>query len=166
MYKHTGYTFVRCLIHILPVGTALLLVGLNGVEYYIGGELEGAKHQDSQKLAGLAFAAKLHELLMLASIAAVLFSYIRKELAFGDGLPFGAVFASQQFTSINFLWSAEFLGTIYREWGQKRKKWNLLSIIFICCILGVSVGPSTNILIRPRLDDWPAGGTIFWLNAT
>ncbi|KAK5011846.1 hypothetical protein LTR28_004363 [Elasticomyces elasticus] len=166
MYKHKWHAFLRCLIHVLPVAAALLLIGMNGTEYYIGGELAGWKDQDTEKLAGLAFTAKLHELLMLASITAVFFSYARKELAFGDGLLFGAVCAGRQITSISFLWSMEFFGSIYREWGKKRKKWNLISMVITCCVLGVSVGPSTNILMRPRLDDWPAGGTTFWLNAT
>lgn len=157
---------VRCLIHVIPMAAAVGLIGLNASNYYIGGELEGQNGQDTQKLAALLFAAKLHELFMLASLATLLITYIRMELVFGDGLPFGAVFSAQQFTNISFLWSLELWGAIYHKWEKRGKKWFILSLLIVCTLLGVSVGPSTGVLMRPRLDDWPAGGTPFWINAT
>ncbi|KAJ9663789.1 hypothetical protein H2201_005510 [Coniosporium apollinis] len=166
MYKNRIYALLRCLVHIIPVSLALLLVVLNASGHYIGGELTGENNQDVSKLNGLSFAAKLHELFMLASLTTVIFTYIRRELAFGDGLPFGAVFAGLQFTTVSFLWSAEFFGTIYHEWEKRRKKWYLISLIIVCTLLGVSVGPSSSNLMKPRLEDWPAGGTTFWVNAT
>ena len=33
-------------------------------------------------------------------------------------------------------------------------------------LLGVSVGPASASILRPRLDDWPAGGTEFWINGS
>lgn len=62
-------------IHLLPAGAALALIVLNSTQYYVGGELAGPSGQDAEKLGALNFAAKLHELLMLASLAAVLFAY-------------------------------------------------------------------------------------------
>ncbi|KAL4894452.1 hypothetical protein BDV59DRAFT_175499 [Aspergillus ambiguus] len=157
---------VRSILHILPVGAALGLLVLNSIGYYIGGELSGRSGQDAEKLAALSFAAKIHELTMLASLGAVLITYIRKELAFGDGLPFGALFSGLQFQDISFLWSLEMWGTIYHEWQRKSTKWFIICLILICTFLGLTVGPSTNNLMKPRLDDWPAGGTKFWINGT
>ena len=139
---------------------------LNSTGYYIGAELSGVEGQDSQKLATLQFVAKLHELTILASLAAVMFTYVRRELTLGSGLPFGAVFAGFQVSNISFLWSVEFWAIIYHEWGKRRKKWFLVALISTCCLLGVSVGPSSAVLMRPRLENWPAGGTDFWVNAT
>ena len=42
----------------------------------------------------------------------------------------------------------------------------MILILFISTILGVSVGPSTAVLMRPRLGFWPAGGTAFGSTAT
>ncbi len=148
------------------MGAAIPLLILNGTGYYIGGELSGASGQDTQKLAALQFASKLHELTMLASIGAIMFTYVRRELAFGEGVPFGAVFAGLHVSNISFLWSVEFWSTIYHEWERRRKKWFLVTLICICCLLGVAVGPSSAVLMRPRLERWPAGGTDFWINAT
>jgi hypothetical protein len=166
MRKSRVDAFIRCSIHVLPVAAAISLVSLNASQYYIGGELTGKNGQDDEKLAALQFTAKLHELLMLASIGTIVFTYIRRELAFGDGVPFGAIFAGLQFQNISLFWSLEFWGTLYAHFSKRRKKFSLIAIIVVCTILGVSVGPSTAVLMRPRLDYWPAGGTTFWINAT
>lgn len=165
MHKHRGHAGWRCTVHLVPVVAALVLVVLNAAQYYIGGELAGASGQDPEKLSALQFAAKLHELTMLASLGTIIFTYIRWELAFGEGIPFGAVLAGLQVDSISLLWSSEFLGTIYSK-SKAYKKFFLVSTIVVGTLLGVSVGPSTANLMRPRLDDWPAGGTAFWINAT
>ena len=167
MYKSRGQALMRCSVHLLPVLAALALVILNITQFYVGGELRGASGQDQQKLAALQFAAKLHELLMLASLGAIVFSYIRKELAFGGGIPFGALFAGFQIEKLSLLWSSEFWGTVTHKWTfQQRRKFYLISLIVACTLLGVSVGPSTANLMKPRLDDWPGGGTTYWINAT
>lgn len=161
------HAILRCTIHVIPVAAALLLVSFNLHGYYIGGELAGAVGQDTQKLAGLQFAAKLHELLMLASLGVVVFTMVRKELVSIRGLPFGAVFATSSIDTISTLWSLEYWGLLYDAWKQKKgRRWFLVALITICIILGVSVGPSTANLMRPRLDNWPAGGSTFWLNST
>ena len=64
----------------------------------------------------------------------------------------------------------EFWAVIYHAWSHsktgKRRRWFLVALLFICIVLGISDGPSTANLMRPRLDDWPAGGTTYWINAT
>ena len=168
MYKNRGQALTKCIVHVLPVSASLAIVGLNIVQFYVGGELRGPGGYDVQKLAALQFAAKLHELLMLASLGAIVFTMIRKELAFGEGgIPFGALFAGFQIDKISLLWSSEFWGTLTHKWRfRRRTKLYLVSLIVVCTLLGVSVGPSSANLIKPRLDFWAAGGTTFWINAT
>lgn len=166
MKKNRLRATLRCVVHLIPISAAGALLVLNGSNHYIGGELSGAKDQDNQKLAALLFAAKLHELFMLASLSAIVITYIRKELVFGDGVPFGAVFSPTQFKDLTFLWSPELWGAVYHEWERRRKKWFIICLLVVCSIAGLTVGPSIGILMRPRLDLWPAGGTSFWINAT
>ena len=151
-------------IHLIPVATCICIVALNIRGYYIGGELSGPSGQDIERLAGLQFAAKLHELSMNASIAAILFSYIRYEVTFGDGLPFGAMFAGLQFRDISFLWSMELVGAARAKSLKHRR--TMIALIIGCTLLGVSVGPSSANILKPRLDWWEAGGTDFWINTT
>lgn len=116
---------------------------------------------------------------MLASIGTATFAYIREKMAFGDGVTIGTVFAGQQFSSINNLWSMEFWSAVYdahkhrksrslmkKGWYEVSSKWRMVWLITLATILGVSVGPSGAVLMRPRLEWWPAGGTDFWLNVT
>lgn len=167
IYKSRWHAVLRCTVHAIPVLAALALVVLNCMQIYIGGELEGRKGQDSEKLRALQFAGKLHELMMLTSLGTIIFTYIRRELVRGTGIPFGALFVGFQIDSISLLWSPEFLGTIYQKWSANRtKKIILVTSILVCTLLGVSVGPSSANLMQPRLDLWPAGGTSYWINTT
>lgn len=42
----------------------------------------------------------------------------------------------------------------------------MLVVISFCFILAAVAGPSSAILLIPRLADWPAGSTHIWVNAT
>ncbi|KJX97936.1 hypothetical protein TI39_contig452g00016 [Zymoseptoria brevis] len=168
--KSRRLVMVRSLLHLLPVAIAVILIYFNIWQYYVGGELAGPTGQDSQKLGALQFAGKLHELMMLATISAIVFSYIRAQLTFGEGVSIGTLLAGHQFSTISNLWSMEFWCAVYsakvQKKGGRRQKWWLIVVITVATLLGVSVGPSSNNLMRPRLDWWKAGGTEFWLDAT
>ena len=93
IYRNQKHALIQCTIHVLPVFGAVTLIAINLLQYCVDGGLSGVSGQDTEKLAVLQFAAKLHELLMLASLGTIVFTAIQRELALGDGLPFGAVFA-------------------------------------------------------------------------
>lgn len=154
----------RCgYIHFVPISTTIVLVVLNCKGYYIGSELAGAVGQDDAKFIALQFAAKLHELSITASLATVIFSYLQHKLVTDHGLPFGAIAAGSRFKEIDYLWSPEFWGVASANW-RKRDKTALTLLIITCAALVLSANPSSAVLIRPRLDMWPAGGTDFWIN--
>lgn len=156
--------FIRCFGHVIPAAGCVVLLAFNSQNWYLGQELPGEEGEDSQKLAAFQFAAKLHELMMLSSLAVILVTHIRKELALGSGVPFGLLFSGNNFQSINILWSLDLWGAICRSWDNRNKKMFILALIGFCSLLALSVGPSTAILIKPNLSFWPAGGTPFWLN--
>ncbi|KAL9616958.1 MAG: hypothetical protein Q9160_008228 [Pyrenula sp. 1 TL-2023] len=96
-------------------------------------------------------------------------TFIQRELTFGDGVPLGALLAAKEISSINYLWSSRFWGAVLfkNDTGSRMlKKWLLIPLITISTVLGVFVGPLSATLIIPRVDDWPAGGTNFWVNGT
>ena len=153
-------------IHVLPASVDISIALLNSFGYYIGEELAGAQGQDDEKLAGLQLAAKLHELTIQASIAAMLLQYIRHEIALGDGLPFGALFAGHLFKDVSFLWSSEFWGTANGTFTNRQRKWKLIILLVVCTLLGLTAGPASANILKPRRGDWPAGGTDFWLDVS
>ena len=71
----------RCLIHGIPVGFALFEIILNWNNYYVG--------VNTYSVALYQLIAKIHEIMIQASLAAIIFSFIRHELVLGGGLPFG-----------------------------------------------------------------------------
>ena len=150
-------------IHFIPVAATIIICYLNLAGYYIGSELTGISNQDNQKFIGLQFAAKLHELMINASLTAVIFSFIRYQLAIAGGLPFGALFTGLQFQEINFLWSMELWGAARARFLKVQLRLAIVLLVVVCAFLSVSAGSSSATLMRPRLDDWPAGGTDFWI---
>lgn len=151
------------LIHLLPASVAITIGILNTFGYYIGEELAGLQGQDTEKFAGLQLAAKLHELTIQASITTMLLQYVRHELALSDGMPFGALFASQLYKDISFLWSSEFWGTANGHFSTRKRKWRMIILLVLCAILGFTVGPASANIMKPRAGIWPAGGTDFWI---
>lgn len=149
---------LRALIHIIPVGVALWEVIFNWNTYYVGSNIHNqALYQ---------FCAKLHEMTAQASIAAVVFSYVRYEMSLGQGLPFGALFSGLQISQASYLWSMEFWGSIYSTNLSLRRKICMAATIVIAILLAATVGPSSAILLTPRLEYWPAGSTDIWINVT
>lgn len=157
IHRHRFIAWLHTSIHLVPVSVALAEVCLNWHGTFLGANVDG--------LSYLQFAAKAHELTMQASVSAMMFSYIRYELSIRQGLPFGALLSGFRFTQISYLWSMELWGAVFSNLPIRRKL-----TMFVIIILGVSLaaiaGPSSAILLIPRLDYWPAGRTHIWINAT
>ena len=131
---------------------------MNWNTYYVGASIHN--------LAYYQFGAKIHEVTAQASLAAVVFSYVRYEMALGQGLPFGALFSGLQISQVSYLWSMEFWGSISSKHLAARRRIGMSLIITTAIVLAATVGPSSAILLIPRLHYWPAGATNIWLNAT
>ena len=156
--KDRTIALLRSLIHLVPVSVALYLIILNWNTYYVGVSIYNQ--------AVYQLLAKIHEIAIQASLAAVVFSYIRHELTIGKGMPFGALLSGLQISQISYLWSMEFWGTIRSVHLSLRKKLPLLIFIFTCIVLASLSGPSSAVLLVPRLDYWPAGSTNIWVNSS
>ena len=148
----------RNTIHLLPVGGAIAAIHLNSRGLYIGASLKN--------LNALQFAAKVHELTMIASLTHILITMIREEMILGDGLPFGALLSGLQTSQLSYLWSMEFWGSIKAPSMTGWRKLRLIVMIVSCVSLAATVGPSSAIALIPRVGSWPAGRTRIWLNST
>lgn len=157
IHRNRAIALLHATIHVIPVGVALTEIYLNWHGTFLGANMRG--------LSYLQFGAKAHELTILASLSAMLFSYVRRELSVGEGLPFGALMSGFQFTQISYLWSMELWGASFSNMRVWRKL-NMIAVIIIGVSLAAIAGPSSAILLIPRLDYWPAGYTHIWINAT
>lgn len=156
--KNRSIALLRSSIHVIPLGVCLCEIIFNWNVYYVGSKVYNqALYQ---------FVAKVHEFTIQASLAAILFSYIRHELSLGEGIPFGSLFSALQVSQVSYLWSMEFWGSILSGHLSLRKKMPLIAMIAWSLALAASSGPSSAVLLIPRLSFWPAGKTSIWLNAT
>ena len=156
--KSYTIAILRGIIHVLPISFALAEIILNWNTYYVGAfPYNQAVYQ---------LLAKIHEILIQASLATVILAYLRHELAFGNGLPLGALVSGLQISQFAYLWSMEFWGTIRSATLTAWRKVKLLIVIITCFTVAILAGPSSAVLLIPRLDYWPAGSTDIWINAT
>lgn len=156
--KSRTTALLRALIHIIPVGVALWEIVLNWNAYFVGYALYDQAYYQ--------FGAKAHEIAIEASLSAVIFSYVRYELMLGDGIPFGALFSGLQVSQASYLWSMEFWGTLFSKSVSLKRRLLLLVVVAASVFLAAVAGPSSAVLLVPRLDYWPAGSTNIWINVT
>lgn len=149
---------LRNLIHLLPFSFALFEIIINWNVYYVGTR--------PYSTAVYQIIAKAHEVLIQASITTILFSVIRRELALGNGLPFGFLFSGLQVSQISYLWSMELWGAMRAESLLLSKKTVLFLTLTGGILLAATCGPASAVLLIPRLQLWPAGRTHIWINAT
>lgn len=114
------------------------------------------------------FAAKAHEITLQASLVSIALSYIRFQLTFGNGLPFGAFLSGLQITQISYLWSTELWSSLFvsSKTFQLRSKFTLLAMVTICGLIAATAGPSSAVLLIPRQTSWHSGSTYFYINGT
>ena len=149
---------IRNIVHVIPVGGAIAIIYFNLSGFYIGASM--------RNLAALQFAAKLHELFMVASLAKIVLYLVRNELVFERGLPFGALVSGLQTSQLSYLWSIEFWALVTASGFQWWRKVRLSVVIVASVLLAATVGPSSAIAMIPRPGEWPAGRTHIWFNGT
>ncbi|KAK3620433.1 hypothetical protein LTR56_023405 [Elasticomyces elasticus] len=156
----------RCAIHIFPICVSIVIITISNINIYLGRTLPGSIPSVAVNIALLQGAAKLQELLIVASTTAVVMDVLRYELLRGDGVPFGLLGSGFQFSELSFFWSPEFWGAMIYAPLTRRKRAILGGTLMIAGLVAVSAGPSCAILLVPRDQEWNAGGGTFYLPGT
>ena len=97
----------------------------------------------------------------MASLTTVVLHVLRHDLL-RDGVPLGFVGSGMFFSQASFFWSPEtFAATLYsvKSW----KKLRLLLLVTVAGALALLIAPSSAVLLQPRIQDVPAGGTAYYL---
>ena len=159
----------RCSIHILPLAVSIFLIALNLKGRYIGQHLPGSEsdHGDSVALAFIQVAAKIQELLAVASIAVVIFQTTNDALTDEHGLPLGLTTSGFSFARISYFWSPSFWGGTFGLCKLPNQRMIMMyTLTVLGGILGLTVGPASAILMLPRSATWQQFATTFWMNGT
>lgn len=148
MYSYKRRRIMRQILvfHFIPVSINFMLLGL-----YIRRVLWTPPWPTTNILNTLQLAAKVHETLMIASLASVLLHHIRYRLL-ADGVPLGLVTSPFRLLDLTYLWSQEFLAAWSGEEGDRR----LLSIFIhvFLFVLAAVLGPASAISMLPRSREW------------
>lgn len=151
----------RCGVHVLPVLVSVSIIAINVRQTYIGVDFISLIDSETLNIALLQTAAKLQELLIIASLATIVYQLLRDELLYGDGIPLGLIGAGIDFTKLSFFWSPEVLGSVRTLFKGNRvyRKIQLGLFLVLAGAIALLAGPASAVLLVPRKQDWPAGGT-------
>ena len=106
-------------------------------------------------LNGLQFVSKFHEITVTTSLTAIVLHRIHYSLMKHSGVPLGFLTSAYQLGALNYLVSAQFWGAATAKFRYKNSTWlPLWLLIAVSSVLASIVGPSSAILMIPRLDWW------------
>jgi len=156
------FTLHRCAVHVIPISFTAVILFLNLRGYYIGTSFASLIESQTINLLLLQVAAKAQELLIVASLATIIFHIARHELLFGDGLPLGLIGSGILFSNFGYFFSKEFFGSLSYT-GNKWRKIRFLIVLVIAGIIAALAGPATAVLLVPQSQEWTAGSTPFYM---
>lgn len=107
----------------------------------------------------LQIAAKLHEIVMVLSISAVILAIYRRRLI-GNGIRLGCLTAGYRVGDVGYLFSSPF----WRQGLERTRSWEILlcGLFVFATIMSATVGPASAVLLLPSLDWFDfAAGTAF-----
>ena len=186
MRKSFWIALSRCGVHLVPILVFSWLLTVNYKTVYFSPGFSVLDRYDAFYLALFQIAAKCQELFCIASLSTVLLEILRHELLHGGGIPLGLLPSHLWFNQASSLLSPEFLTGIQRCWQdlrhcfrrrsapkERRVKWShlwrsfrLVALIFAFVLLAALIGPFTAVLMVPKYQAYPAGGTRYSLEAS
>lgn len=160
--------FKRCVVHLAPILTTILVLTINFHGVYIGQDFAGPIKSETINLLLLQVAAKVHEIMIGWSLALIVFNVIRNEMVFGNGLPLGLIGSGLSFTSFEYFFRKEFYAAVQCWFKRERtlKKAMLVALLVVSGFVATLSGPASATLLVPKQQEWPSGGTEYFLNGT
>lgn len=134
--------------HLAPISVTAFLTVIYALNWvWPGAELETATH------AGLQFAAKVHEGLIIMSLSNILFHRLRYLIIGAHGVPLGLLSAPSQLSNPLYLLSPEFSGTFRRSLSRPRE-FRTVALAALLVVIGASAGPLSATLMVPQPGLW------------
>lgn len=141
----------QCLVHIAALLSTAALITLNLRQVWYS-DVDDVGHNSLQ---GLQFAAKVYELIVEASLAAVMVSLTRKALCSQKGLTLGGLVAAYQFGHASSISSPTFWASLPSTRGQMSlHRIGLPILLIVTTLLATSAGPVAAIALVPSLGYW------------
>ena len=167
-----GIALSRCGVHLAPMLVFAWLLTINCKTFFLGTGLSFHDRYDFLYLALYQIAAKLQEMLCIASLSTTLVEILRSDLLHGDGTSFGLISSHLWFVQPNSLFNPEYLSAalesidtlrrlLFRHTSHQRftctaftrqRRRQLLLVLFVpvLVVLAALIGPFTAVLMIPR----------------
>lgn len=142
-----------CMPHAIPFTITIIILYLNVREVYW--QDLGFPHQTSI-LQAFQYAAKAHEVMIAASLTAVVVHRIQHDLSCSKGVPFGFLTAGFRLVNPSVVFTKEFLGGVSASSRQQGilRLFPLAYLLVLAFVLTSVVGPSSAVAMIPRLSWW------------
>lgn len=154
IYRSRKAALLHSFVHLIPLATGTVLVGLNIHGHYIG-------DISITSLTAFQFASKLLEILMQASIAAIVLAFVRLQVLGMNEFPFGGLIAPFRTSEIASLWSLELWGCLTSNSIDIVTRLVLCILLPTAIILAGLIGPSSAILMIPRPIQHQSGAALY-----
>ncbi|TDZ31942.1 hypothetical protein C8035_v000923 [Colletotrichum spinosum] len=137
------------LVHIPAVGSTAVVMWIS-VEKWFWFPEDGPWEDVSADIINniLQFAAKLHELLVIASLSAIAVAMMKRSLV-GDGVRLGFLTGPYRVGDVNYLISSPFV----RQGVNRQMPWEIILVAYLvfATILSTIIGPASAVLLVPTL---------------
>ncbi|WQF87576.1 hypothetical protein CDEST_12590 [Colletotrichum destructivum] len=142
------------IIHLLAVSMTIvvLVIGMKKIYWYpeAGPLIHGDYCLDAETISNvLQLVAKIHELLIVASLSSIALAMFRRRLI-KDGVRLGFLTGSYRVGDVGYLGTAAF----WRQGLSDPKPWEILlsGFLVFATIMSTIVGPASAVLLLPTLD--------------
>ena len=145
--------FLHCLPHMIPLTITIVILCLNILGVYW--QDLGHANQNAT-LQALQYVAKAHEMMLAASLTAIVIHRIQHNLSCSKGVPFGFLTAGFQLSKPSSVFTKEFFGGVTaRVQSKGLSRFLPLSYLLVLGFALTSVvGPSSAVAMIPRLEWW------------
>jgi hypothetical protein len=144
--------FWRCLVVLSPIPLTVIVLGLNISNYYC---FDWGRPNQNSILDALLFVAKIHDILIAASMSAIVLHRVLYDLTMKDGISLAALTPAYQLTQSRFMFRWAF-------WTDMLSRGRIsLGILIALAVFLVNIAnPSAAIAILPKSGWWPVPPSI------
>ncbi|KAH7391714.1 hypothetical protein BKA66DRAFT_547692 [Pyrenochaeta sp. MPI-SDFR-AT-0127] len=146
---NTTLSWKEMAVHLLGLAMTAIVIVIHALNVYWVDLGDDGKLSINASLKYLQFAAKLHEVVMMASLSSVILFFLHKRLL-KRGIPFGYLDASYMIGA----GGGTGLLLTKRSWSPWRHK-RLFFGLLVCILYTLALAPSSAIAMIPTLRHWP-----------
>lgn len=166
IYKNRWMALLAALIHIPPIIGSAVLGSWIFYGHWVGAQITPLGAWDTEAILVIQFAAKVMEALIVASLATIIFTLVRREAALRQGAPLALLLTGIEFSNVSYIFSHEFVGLIKGEFGSRLRHAIFALGALVFTGIALVVAPTSATVMLPVQDWYTTAGTRVWLDTS